>query len=55
MENEKPDIICLQEVKMADASWCPEGYKKYWNCCKLNAGLHGTGCVHLEVLPLNLC
>jgi exodeoxyribonuclease-3 len=46
LSSEKPDILCLQEVKIAentknDAKLDFPGYKEYWNCAK-RPGYSGT-------------
>ncbi len=57
LENQKPDILCLQEIKIADkdisgANLVFPGYKSYWNSAK-RPGYSGTAVLIKEDLLLN--
>lgn len=54
LKNEKPDIICLQEIKIASKDIDPEilnfkGYKVFWNSA-LRPGYSGTAILVKETL-----
>ncbi|NCU43289.1 exodeoxyribonuclease III, partial [Candidatus Falkowbacteria bacterium] len=60
LEAERPEIICIQEVKISDAAkdeaaFDFPGYREYWNCA-LRPGYSGTATLIRENLdqPLNL-
>ena len=52
MKEVKPEIICLNEIKLTDENcedlgtkWIPDGYHGYFNCCKIKKGYSGVAIV----------
>jgi len=49
MKDVQPDILCLVETKLTDASlddkWIPDGYHGYFNCCKIKKGYSGVAII----------
>jgi exodeoxyribonuclease III len=48
IKQESPDVICLQETKIASASEMLYGYHASFFGCKAKPGLHGTGILSKE-------
>ena len=48
---QKPDILCLQEVKSTEIPDV-EGYYKYLNPCSTNSGLYGTA-IYTKIEPIS--
>ena len=61
MNKEKPDVLCLNEVKISGEKlkktkyWekVPEEYEQHWNECKLKRGYSGVA-IFTKVKPIGI-
>jgi len=61
LKSHKPDVICLNEIRIDDAtlikdklrSYIPKEYAQFYNCCKVKKGYSGTA-IFSRVKPIKV-